>query len=147
MLYTTFIGIEAQFVFFPHFNLSAISFIKEITVSYKFPRITFCFVLCFSSHSRISLHGDVTLISKGLQIFIYTRHSACHTLFDTWHPFIWSSPRTLDARTCAVELSLPFLMTWVCRCWDSNNHLLHATKPPTRLHNNDTILLCCIYLY
>ena len=100
MLNTIFKGIEAQFVFFSHFNLSAISFIKEITVSYKFPRITFWFVLCFSSHSRISLHGDVTLISKGLQIFIGTQHSACHTLFDTWHPFIWSSPRTLDARTC-----------------------------------------------
>ena len=58
----------------------------------------FLFVCGFSSHSRIfHSHGDVSIAGEGLQILTYARHSwplsserslACHTYYDTGHPFI-----------------------------------------------------------
>ena len=58
-----------------------------------------CLFLCgLSYHSRISnSYGDVNFTDEGLQTMTYTRHSwllssegslACHTYFDTGHPFI-----------------------------------------------------------
>ena len=65
-------------------------------------RNTFVYCLCvclgFTSYSRIfHSHGDITFTGEGLQILTYTRHSwpvssegslACHTHYDTGHPFI-----------------------------------------------------------
>ena len=84
-----------------------------------------------SSHSRFFLSlRDVTITSKGLHILTYTRHfrqlifSVPHLL---WHGasfynghLWWPMTLTLNAERLAVELSLPVLTTYVCRCWDSN---------------------------
>ena len=56
------------------------------------------FVLGFSSHSRIfHSYRDITMAGEGLQILTCAQHSwplsskgslACHTYWDTWHPFL-----------------------------------------------------------
>ena len=63
----------------------------------------YLFVYSFSSHSRI-LHsfGDVTINGEGMQILTYALHLwslssdaslACHTYYDTGHPFIMVSTK------------------------------------------------------
>ena len=70
----------------------------------------FGFVLSLSSQSKCFYsYGEVTITGEGLQILTYARHLwplssevfflACHTYCDTWHPFIWSSPKTRDTHT------------------------------------------------
>ena len=64
--------------------------------------LSFCFfVKGFTSHSRIfNSYGNVTITSEGAQILTFARHAwplsfegslACHTYFDTGHPFIMNT--------------------------------------------------------
>ena len=80
----------------------------------------------------------VTIAGEGLQILTYARYSwslssegslTCHTYCDTDLPFgHLGGPVTLTlvAERLAVELSLPFFTTQVCRDRGSNPDLPHA---------------------
>ena len=77
-------------------------------------------ILGLSSHSRIfHSYGDVTITGEGLQILTYARHSppsssdgslACHTYFDTGHPFIM----VISEDPWHSHL-LPSVWQWSCR--------------------------------
>ena len=68
-------------------------------------------------------YGDVTITSEWLQYLTFARRSwsfsskgslACHTYWDTWHPFIM-----VISENPWHELSLPVFTTYVYR-WESN---------------------------
>ena len=61
--------------------------------------------------------GDVTITGRGMKILTYARHLrplssevslACHTYFDTGHPF----PRTLDTHTYCRAFGSGAVTTW-----------------------------------
>ena len=92
------------------------------------------FVLGLSYHLRIKYsHGDVIIISEGLQILTYAGHSwplNCEgSLVLLWHgASVYNghlrgpvTPSSIAERL-AVEMSLPVFTTWICRGWESNTH-------------------------
>ena len=105
------------------------------------------FVWGLSSHSRFFTHMETLL----LLVMTYARHScpwnsegsfACHTYCDTMYLFVWPMSYKSVAKSLWVELSLPFLTTYmyVCRGWDSN------TRPSACESNSLTVCGTAKYL-
>ena len=66
-------------------------------------------------------YGVVIITVEWLHILIYTRHSwpfsiegslTYHIYCDTWHPFVWSSPRTRDTHTCCRAFKIGAITTF-----------------------------------
>ena len=88
---------------------------------------------CLSHSKMFHSYEDVTITGERLQILTYTRDlqlssegfPACHTFWDTEHPFIMVISRNCDTHTCCrafnwvVELSLPVSTILLYRCWNS----------------------------
>ena len=95
-----------------------------------------------------SYGDDFTITDEGLQILIYTRHSwplisegslSCLTFCDTGHHFIWSSPKTCDARYCYKAFNSKTVTTCL--------NILGISQPGLELPITLHMSCNCFYIY
>ena len=124
--------------------------------------------VCLEPHSRIfHSFGDVTIAGEVLQILTYARHLwplssegslACHTYYDTGHPFImvisedpWHSHLGSGAvKTCYYDFGLTRLgfKHPIFRLWDKrSNRLRHAAATYQGYTLNVSLFLEMRYVY